>query len=130
MKPDAVLRREAVLLARYLLGVTPPAAMIERYVSAHRHLPIRSSRLVQTARRHPRLLPLLDAWCAARRPNDPLRRKLLLMTAILEASPDFTDRFLSWHVPLVPLISQLAWNTVRGAIKSAASLPVGAWLSR
>ncbi len=43
-----------------------------------------------------------DAGLALVRPSSVLRRKLLVMVAILEASPDFADQFLPRRLPPPP----------------------------
>jgi hypothetical protein len=58
---------------------------------------------MQTALKHPFLLPYLDAHDAFFRPNSELRQRLYLMFSILEASPDFADSFLprkhsTWYI--------------------------------
>ena len=46
------------------------------------------------ARRHPWSLPLLDAATGFARPGALLRKKILLATAVLEATPDHVEFFL------------------------------------
>src|SRR5580658_1506243 len=46
-----------------------------------------------------RTLAWADAGLALLRPSSVLRRKLLLMVAILEASPDFAEHFLPSRCP-------------------------------
>jgi hypothetical protein len=90
---------EAVLFARYLVGVDPPGALVERYDRACATLfpdpPTRDDAAVLAfALRHPRSIPALDAACALLRPGALLRRKILVMTAVLETTPDGAATFL------------------------------------
>lgn len=102
--------REFALLTRFLIGSVPPARFRARYESGCRALfgdPAPRSAALRLALRHPVLLPLLDAGCALRRREDPLRQRLLLLTAILEASPEYADVFLprtlTWPKLLIAL---------------------------
>ena len=54
----------------------------------------RDERTLEFVARHPRLLGIIDGGLALRRPRSVVRQRLLLMAAILEASPDHADRFL------------------------------------
>lgn len=112
--------------ARYMLGREPPEKLVGRYVEASRiRFPSppegRDADLLRFAMRHPRLLPALDAACGFLRPRALLREKLLLATAILEASPDFADRFLPDKCGLWTLVSRIAACAFRTAVR----LPVG-----
>jgi hypothetical protein len=90
----------------------PPREFVDRYVAAHEarweDLLIESPALAAVSRR-PSLLPWLDAACAVSQPDDPLRRKLLLMTAVLECSPTYADRFL----PRDQNRLAIAWEALR-----------------
>jgi hypothetical protein len=119
------LEIEATVFARYLIGCNLPSHLVKRYIDACRMaLPPAEGddeNIVRLAIEHPLLLPSLDAVTALRRPKSRLRQKLLLMSAILEASPDFTDRFLPERSSLV----RLALLTVSCGLKSACKVAVG-----
>jgi hypothetical protein len=95
---DPELRLEAERFARYLVGAAPSDEIAERYARAVRRDPpaagARDARLVDFARRRPWSIPLLDAALALRDPHAELRRRLYLMFAILESTPEHHDRFL------------------------------------
>ena len=96
--PDAAtaervqLERECVVFAAHLLGVVPDAYVRRKYAEAHCHLAglaavNRFERvLVGVAGRHRRLAAFADAYAALFAPDSVLRRKLVLLLALLETS--------------------------------------------
>ncbi len=93
--PDqpAVLEREAHVFARYLTGNPAGPAALRHYVAANRAhglasdagLPIADRRALALARRGPALTRCVDAVCALLARRGALRRKLIIMAAILES---------------------------------------------
>jgi len=121
-----LLRREASALARYVLGRDAAPALLERYVAAHEHLDVGAVRREDTtvldfALAHPWSLASLDSATALLRPHALLHRKALLMTAILETTPEHADAFL----PRAVGWPALAWLAVRVGCSTAAHLVVG-----
>lgn len=112
-------------LGRYLLGKTPSPELQARYAEALRTIegarPARSAAL-ETVRAKPWTLPYLDAACGFFRPDDPLRKRLLLAAAILEATPDHADDFLPRRHSRAMLLALLAWNGLRAALKLAVGV--------
>lgn len=95
--PD--LQAEARIFGRYLGGRMPPPELIDRYVEANRVLRAtavseRDAAIVTFVRRHPWAVSCLDAAAGLFARDGLLRSKLLVMAAILEASPAFADEFL------------------------------------
>ncbi len=93
------LRDEAIRFARYILRAEPPVELIDRYVRAHAtvlHDPPTAddAAILAFVRAQPWALGLLDAGSAFVRSAPRLRQKLVVMTAILEATPAFADRTL------------------------------------
>lgn len=124
------LRAEAVQLARYLAGVAPSEELVERYARAHAEVlrpPTPADRAVLAfVRAHPWSLPLLDAGTALVRGAPLLRRKLLVMMAILEATPEHADRTL----PVDGLgLPRLALRLGRAGATAAVKLGAGAALA-
>jgi len=98
MTADAVLRDEGERFGRYLIGDSVSPMLVDRYVSAMRSTHVlaegRDRRLLGLVERHPWLLGVVDGGLALRRPGSVIRTKLLVMSAILEATPDYTSAFL------------------------------------
>jgi hypothetical protein len=95
----AALELEARIFGRYLVGRVPPAELVARYRDASRTLftapaPPAEAAVVAFVRRHPWSVWLLDAAAGLRRPGSLLRSKVLVMAAVLEASPAFAEEFL------------------------------------
>jgi hypothetical protein len=70
-------------------------------------------------RRHPWSLGPLDAACGLVRPGGTLRNRVLLMAAVLEASPEFADDFLPRHLGPLALVARVA---VAGMVAVANAL--------
>ena len=92
------LELEAQLITRYLFDEEAPAVLVHRYRDAHAFVLLESASpadraLLAFARRRPWSWRYLDAAMGLLRPTSLLRRKVLLMTAILEVSPAFARRF-------------------------------------
>ena len=126
---DDVLAAEAILFSRYLLRTDPPAEMIERYVAGDRILfPDRAAdadrAVVAFARSHPAAVSLLDAATGLLMPDALLRKKILLMAAILEASPRYADEFLPRTVPPLRLFFSLCGWTLTSAFKVVLGTPL------
>ena len=93
------LRQEAILMSRYLLDSEPSEALIQRYVDANQQLladknTARDLAPLAFVRQHPWALPYVDAAFGLLQPDALLRNKLLVMVAILEATPDHVAAFL------------------------------------
>jgi hypothetical protein len=129
------LAAESVLIGRYMLGRQPPPELQERYVAAHRILfqdsagstPAPELRFIH---RHPWALPLIDAGAGLLQPESIVRRKVFLMTAILEAAPIYADFFLQPRIGTVKFMCDLAWQSLRAGLKIVIGLPLFLWARR
>jgi hypothetical protein len=123
---EAELSAECVRLTRYLIGQNPPQELVDRYVAANRMLfpGETGSGELQFIRRHPSTLPLIDAAAGLLKPESIVRKKALLMTAILEATPAYADYFLDTRMPPYRLGGVLVWNGFRAAVRIALGIPV------
>jgi hypothetical protein len=125
----AALSAEAVRFARHLLGSDPTPLQVTLYERgvARLHLtePPGGDLLIR-ASRIPGFLPFLDAGIAWLRLDCLLRRRLLLMAAILEASPEGAAHFLPRRLSFPWFFLTLA---VAG-IRSMLFLPLGILLTR
>jgi hypothetical protein len=126
-----LLRDEAVRFGRYLVGGAPSAELVERYVRAHAYVlrepPTPADEAVLAfVHAHPWSLPLLDAGTALVRGAPRLRRKLLVMMAILEATPEHAERTLPQGGVGLP---RLALRLGRAGATAAVKLVAGAALA-
>lgn len=89
----AALDAECRVFTRHLLGVAPAPAVVDAYIAAHERAPHYAAetafdrRLVAAAVRHPVVARLADAYGRLLAPTGLLRRKLVLLLAILETTP-------------------------------------------
>lgn len=132
----SLLRDEAARFARYLLGAAPSEELVERYERAHAHVlrePPTPGDLAVLAfvRAHPWSLPLLDAGTALVRGAPLLRRKLLVMMAILEATPEHAERTLPVGGAGLPrLVLRLGRAGATAALKLGAGAALAAAVTR
>jgi hypothetical protein len=120
---------ECRLFTRYLIGQEPPADCIERYRRAcevlfHDSPGASSAATLSFLRRHSWALPCLDAAAGFCQRDDPLRKKLLVCTAILEATPAFSEHFLGLQQNLnwLSVLARAAWNGLSSTCKAVAGL--------
>lgn len=100
------LENECQLFTRYLVDEAPSQEIINMYIMGNSSLLSDSQldtdlSLVAFIRQYDWALPFLDAACAILQPHSLLRKKILLMVAILEASPHYTKHFLPERVSMV-----------------------------
>jgi hypothetical protein len=129
------LRAEARTLGRWIVGRAIDEELVDRYAVAHAHLPLdgdgaRDAALLAFALAHPRLLPALDAAAALVRPRAALHRKALLMTAILETSPQHAVAFLPHTRGWLALATLAASVGLTTAAQVAVGLPLLAVVER
>jgi len=128
----AELRDECRLFSRYLLGREPDAYVLGRYVSlqpaALKGAPALApldSVLLKTARSGVLGLKIADAYARIFQPRGLLRRKLILIFAILENSRGFHSRFTSGASSSFPLtLVRLAAAVMGFGLALSASLVV------
>lgn len=115
---------EARVLARYLLGVEPRGEIVERYAAAMGILGTvpDGDAVLGYSLRHPWALPPLDAACGWRRPASALRKRLLIMSAILETHTAYAEMYVPRALPAWRLVALLAWNGVAAVCKLALGL--------
>lgn len=133
--PPPALEGEARELARYVaarpLQGEALAAVVDRYVRAHAHLNLKpapglDAAITRAALRRRALLGPLDAACALRLPGGTLRRKLVLMSALVETLPGHARDFIP---PARVGTLRLARTFALAALVTAGRLAVGlpAW---
>lgn len=126
------LRTEAIRFAWYLVRAEPSEALIERYVQANAALFLdppteRDTAVLRFAHAYPWSLPLLDAGTAVGTGAPRLRRKLLVMMAILEATPELVDRTAPVESGTGPV--ELAFRIAKAGAVAAFELAAGAALA-
>lgn len=90
---------EAQVFGKYLLGgATPDEKSVALYKAAHQHKPIivpeSEKKLLSFALRNRWALGAIDGALAFRNPEHVIRRKLLVMSAVLECRPQYAHLFI------------------------------------
>lgn len=101
-------QREAAILTRYLIGASANRQETVLYARAVCAAPLirpEDQRVWRWMMGHPRLVPFLDAGLARADPASPVRHRILIMLAILEASPRHCDQFLSRRFGVVAFVA-------------------------
>lgn len=113
---DAAERRrveeEARVFARYLVRTAPPHGAVERYADAVSRLfpepdAARDRAVLAFVGRHPWSVGCLDAATALVARESRLRQRLLVMAAVLEATPEGAAEFLPRDAGLASLLLRL-----------------------
>jgi hypothetical protein len=117
---------DARRLARHLIGEEPTPEEASRWVEAVRIRGAalttpRDRRLWAIAMQHPWLLGPADAGLAFVDPYSPVRHRILLMLAILEASPAHHRHFLAAPWPRIALLG-LGLRAALAALRAAAGI--------
>ena len=88
---------EAKIFSSYLIGCEPTKMAVRLYTKAT-SIKIEASpsdvRLLQFAHKHPAWIGALDGGLALLRPHSEVRRRIYIMFAILEATPEYAHLFL------------------------------------
>jgi NADH dehydrogenase len=120
-----VLAGEARLLGGYLVGVDPAPDLVARYEAACRRLfGDETDAELLFVRRHAWALPWLDAAIGLMRPASALRQRILLMAAILEATPRHSAFFLDEPRQPLAVLAHLTFQALRSVAALAIGLPV------
>jgi len=124
--PDTY-RQEAVQFSRYLISEDPTPAEVDRYARACECFGLGESRadpVLAACIRHPSWIGLLDGACALMEPHHPLRRKLAVLTAILEASPEHVESFLPPSGGRLRCFLVLATSAMLAGFRATVGLPL------
>ena len=100
MVPQPSLDRECQLFSQYLIALRPSGYVLRKYQEAHqqghpsigRPLQLFDDILMRLALKHAYILRLADTYSCLFYKDALLRRKLVLLLAILECSPGAFDR--------------------------------------
>lgn len=125
-----VVEREFEVFARLVVGHAPPPALAARYADGVAKLFAGGdeSPALRAARRGPTAAGLLDAGCALLRRDDPLRHRLLLATAVMEATPEFTGQTLPRSPTLSRLLAETLWHGGMAGAKMIAGAVYLLWV--
>jgi hypothetical protein len=132
MANDAELRHEAQVLTRYLVGARADEEAMRHYAAA---CLFRAGDLGSTTglwrllMRRPFLLPAADAALALQQPYHPVRKRILVMIAVLESLPQYEPYFLErkrtllypvllgarlfFYLPMLAIGALLIWKKPR-----------------
>ena len=95
---ESAFTSEAILLGRYLLSASPKQFVIERYCEAVvKKKPAFGNddiKLWTFLKKNTWAIGIIDAGLAIIKPQCGIRNKILLMLAIIEATPDYSHLFL------------------------------------
>ena len=124
------LVEEGRVLSRYVLGGEETTRdVLERYARAstlvfHGSPPPGDLAVLRFIQRRPWSLPLLDAAVGLIDPDSLLRKKLLLVVAILEATPAHVETFTPRPSSRIAVISRLAVWGASSVLKALAGLAI------
>jgi len=129
---DTDLRTEARVFGRYLVGEAPSEVLVERYRAANHAIPAvqGDDAVVAYTRQHPWSVSLLDAAAGLVASGSLLRKKLLVMTAIVETTPELATKTEPRVVGLPQLAVRLGVAGVRTAFEVTAGLALSAVVKR
>lgn len=135
------LEQECAVYARYLSGTAPTAYLVEKYLDFHQKLGEKAkadafdSFLVQISARGALWTALADSYARIFRPDSLLRKKLILVLALLECAPpsfEALDRVPPGGLP--GTIFRLAGASARFLaaliVGAAIFTPVRFWMAR
>jgi hypothetical protein len=132
---DDDLRTEAIVFGRYLVGRPLAEHLIERYVRANQAL-FASQRgdadhaVLAFARRHSWSVAMLDAATGITGGDSLLRKKLLVMTAIVETTPEYVELTAPRADGWLALVRDVGAAGARTALEVAAGLALAAVVRR
>ncbi len=129
---DTDLRTEARVFGHYLVGELPSEVLVERYRAANHEISALhgDDSVVAYGRTHPWAVAMLDAAAGLTSGGSLLRKKLLVMTAILETTPELVDKTAPRAVGLPQLAVRLGVAGVRTALAVAGGLALTAMVKR
>jgi hypothetical protein len=110
------LLAEAKLFANYLGATNGDDALVGRYVNAIEllQLPLSTKEAVVLNKliQMPFLLALIDGGYALLQPNNTIRKRILVMSALMETEPKYVNRFLVQQNISFPIIKFLYRGSV------------------
>ncbi|OED46654.1 hypothetical protein AB832_00835 [Flavobacteriaceae bacterium (ex Bugula neritina AB1)] len=112
---------EAKKIASYLISVPIEKQEQNRYVAAMSQLDLKltvyESKLMNNMLKSKWKMACIDGGLAIKDPNNVVRRKIFTMLAILEASPNYTEYFLSNRFSFLYFV-KIAFVGVRSIVRA------------
>lgn len=127
---DARLRRECRIFTRHLIRRDPGDYVVARYIEAHRLRPVftTTSRLDRFLCAFARVSPLMtrvaDSWSAVFAPTAVLRRKLVLLLAMLESTAPHYHRLETVPATRAAAFASLLFRGLLAALTLVVSLVI------
>lgn len=95
---EELIKQEAQVFCKYLIGVEATEQTIQLYISANSKLGIevtpKERRQINYLLDNPRVIPWIDAALALMQPEGGIRKKLYIMFCITESIPTYSRFFL------------------------------------
>ena len=117
MNIDTEHARQVEVLTKYLLGTTIKDARIDATYAHACQQTVQYEKIVDYAFKHPSLLPFLDAGLVFLRPNSELRRRIHVVFAALESTPEHAKQFMPEKVSFVDFL-QLMLVGIRAVLRA------------
>lgn len=94
-----MMQREAKLFAQYLGAKADDEALLKKYINAIEKLKLSLSEKEESVLRYlikmPFLLPFADGAWAFLNPKNGIRKRILIMSALIETEPQYVQCFLN-----------------------------------
>ena len=89
---------EAALFCQYIIDSFPSQEVVHRYEtilnSSSVKVTPKDARIIAFAHKHPRMLGAIDSYAALFMPHTEIRRRLYILFAVLESTPEHSEQFL------------------------------------
>jgi hypothetical protein len=105
MNIDTEQKRQVDVLSKYLLGTSVKHAWVYDVYAQVCKQQVSNEAIVDFAFRYPSLLPFLDAGLVFIRPNSELRRRIHIVFAALESTPEHAQKFMPEKVSFLQFLS-------------------------
>lgn len=119
----SMLETEARVFTRYLIGQDANTQAVQLYEAAMKTSKpnLADQKLLKFMVSHPHSIGLIDAGLIFHDAESEARRRLYVMFAILEASPDYYDSFLAKQRSLFYVVI-IAYSGIRAITKAGLGL--------
>lgn len=118
-----MLEQEALIFSRYLIGREPNEQAVRLYIAAFGagRPDNTDKKLLNFMSKHPRSIGFIDGGLVFHNPDSEARRRIYVMLAILEASPEHYDLFLPKERSPI-YIAVVFYSGFRAIIKAALGI--------